>query len=272
MNTTLAGHDVVWISDGRLEVAVATQFGPRLLGLRLAGGHNVFAELGSAGIDRDTGDRYTFYGGHRLWVAPEVPEITYAPDDLPVTLEERGGQTTVRSDDGPFAKAISIAFDGEEVQVGHRLSNQTGTSAEAAVWAITQLRPGGTARLPLATTALDEHGLQPNRLVVAWPYTNWADPLVELDNDEIRLLAGRSTPTKVGTVIGGTGVLTYDLDGLRFSKRIEASPGGVHGDLGANGQIYANEQFVELETAGPLVTLGPGESATHTEWWALAPA
>ena len=272
MNETLAGHEVVWISDGRLEVAVATQFGPRLLGLRLAGEHNVFAELGSAGIDRGPAGKYSFYGGHRVWVSPEVPEITYAPDDLPVTLEERGSQITVRSDDGPFAKAISIAFDGEAVQVGHRLSNQTGASAEAAAWAITQLRPGGTARLPLATTALDDHGLQPNRMVVAWPYTNWADPLVELDNDEIRLLAGRSTPTKVGTVIGGNGVLTYDLDGLRFSKRIEASLGAVHADLGANGQIYANDQFVELETVGPLVTLGPGESTTHTEWWALAHA
>jgi hypothetical protein len=34
-------------------------------------------------------------------------------------------------------------------------------------------------------------------------------------------------------------------------------------------EIFSNEQFAELETLGPLVALGPGESVTHEERWVV---
>ncbi len=272
MTDRLAGHEVVWVTDGRIEVAVATGLGPRILGLRLHGGPNIFAELGSAGIDVPGSERFTFYGGHRLWVAPEVPEVTYQPDDAPVVAERDRLRTSLHRDVGPFAKTIAVTFENNEARVDHVLSNRTNDSAEVAAWGITQLRPGGTARLPLATTPGDAHGLQPNRMIVAWPYTDWADPLIEIDRTEVRVLPGRTQPTKVGTVLGAAGALHYDIDGLRFSKRISSVQRSMYTDLGANGQVYANDQFVELETVGPLVTLAPGESTTHSEWWSLSDA
>ena len=74
------------------EITVATEVGPRILGIKRPGGANLFAELPGIVIETDDGP-FSFYGGHRLWRAPEVAATTYLPDDDPVTVssEERLG-------------------------------------------------------------------------------------------------------------------------------------------------------------------------------------
>ena len=39
-------------------------------------------------------------------------------------------------------------------------------------------------------------------------------------------------------------------------------------DLGCSFETFTNADFLELETLGPLATLEPGASLTHTERWA----
>lgn len=267
MSESVGGAEAVWTTDGRLELAVATTVGPRVLAFRLKGAENVLAELGALGIERDAGEQYTFYGGHRLWVAPEVPAITYMPDDGPVTVESGPGSITVVDESGPFAKVLTVTIVDGLVRMDHRLTNQSAESVTAAAWAITQLRPGGIARLPLGSAGPD-HVLQPDRLIVGWPYSHWNDPLIELGRDEITFWPGRTSATKFGAAVGGA-PLVYEWSGHRFAKWVEPPSIGTYGDLGASGQIYANDRFVELETLSPLVHLDPGASVAHNEWWSL---
>ena len=78
-----AGHDAVLFDTGGLRVAVATGFGPRIIGLEREDSGNLLAVLPDAWQPGVGGERYLFRGGHRLWVAPEVAAVTYRPDDEP---------------------------------------------------------------------------------------------------------------------------------------------------------------------------------------------
>ena len=42
---------------------------------------------------------------------------------------------------------------------------------------------------------------------------------------------------------------------------------GDYPDFGCSFETFTNADFLELETLGPLATLAPGESLTHTERW-----
>ena len=74
------------LSNGSLELTVATGFGPRITEFAIRDDRNSLAELGEMAIELSCGRAYRMRGGHRLWVAPEVPEITYEPDNDPVAV------------------------------------------------------------------------------------------------------------------------------------------------------------------------------------------
>jgi hypothetical protein len=38
-------------------------------------------------------------------------------------------------------------------------------------------------------------------------------------------------------------------------------------DFGCSFETFTNAEILELETLGPLTTLAPGQSASHTERW-----
>jgi hypothetical protein len=54
----------------------------------------------------------------------------------------------------------------------HSLTNQGLWPIETAPWAITQLKPGGVAILPQQVGPADPDGVQPNRTLALWPYTD----------------------------------------------------------------------------------------------------
>jgi hypothetical protein len=43
----------------------------------------------------------------------------------------------------------------------------------------------------------------------------------------------------------------------------------VYPDFGCNFEVFTNPEFLELESLGPRVQLGPGESICHAESWTL---
>ena len=248
---------------------MAGQFGPRITGLRLAGGTNVFAELGDLSIHLPDGRRYRLAGGHRLWTAPEVPEITYAPDDRPVVVTD--GESGFRITQSPdpatgIEKSIAIHLQMETVHLIHRITNGGGVARALAPWAITQLPVGGTTLLPLSEQFTDEHGLQPNAEIVLWPYTGIDDTPFVFHERILLIGSDRATPTKIGTSLE-RGWMSYVRDGLVFTKYARPSPDGRYLDRGAAAQCYSGPDFVELETLGPVATLQPGESTEHEELW-----
>ena len=44
---------------------------------------------------------------------------------------------------------------------------------------------------------------------------------------------------------------------------------GDYPDFGCSFEMYTDNKFLEMETLGPLATLGQGQSVTHTEHWSL---
>ena len=57
---------------------------------------------------------YRFHGGHRLWAAPEVPAITYAPDDHPCAVTTGDDGLTIRApvDAAGLIKDVSVESRG----------------------------------------------------------------------------------------------------------------------------------------------------------------
>lgn len=247
-------------------VVVATGFGPRVVGL-LVDGRNLFAELPDDVLEAG-GQRYRLRGGHRLWAAPEVPAVTYRSDDEPCAVTPNGGGLRVEgpADGAGLAKTLELAPTDDGWAVRHTIENRGAAPVAVAPWAITQLRPGGRATLALGEPGT---GLQADRAVVFWPYTDPEDARLQLSAGAVHVDGGAGPPLKVG-VAGGPGAGAYDLEGVRFSKRITPAPDEPHADLGAAVQVYVHPRFVELETLGPLRTVAPGEAAAHREEWILA--
>lgn len=234
-------------------------------------GENALAELGDLSIPLPDGRKYRLAGGHRLWFAPEVPEITYAPDDQPVTVvESPSGLRVIQSADQAFEleKSISITLQSAGAKLVHRVANRGDAARTLAPWAITQLPVGGTAVLPVSDRKADPHGLQPNAEIVLWPYTGIADTPFEMTDSALLIESDRSEPTKVGTRLD-RGWLAYIHNGLVFAKWARHDPDADYLDRGASAQCYSSPEFIELETLGPVVTLQPGDSTEHEELWRL---
>ena len=265
--------DPVSISLGPYLLQVATDFGPRIVGFRRDGGPEMFARLGpGVVIDRPDSGIYRFRGGHRLWAAPEVPSITYAPDDEACAVTEMTGDVTGvntlgRPDRAGLAKGIDVIADDGSLLVDHVLTNAGSAPIQVAPWAITQLRLGGTAIIPIDGKT-DPDRLQANASLVLWPYTDLGDPRVTWRQGGLMVRAEAGPAFKIGAG-PDPGRLGYLLDGHLFTKTVEPAREGRFADRGAVGQFYLGDAFCELETVGPLVNLQPEEETSHREVWAM---
>ena len=262
------GHDCVRLEDGEVAVVVTVSTGPRVLGV-LAGGENLFAVLPEPTLDTPAGERFRFLGGHRLWVAPEIPSITYQPDDRPCAVAEveEGVGVEAPADGAHLVKAILVRRTLDVWIVDHVVRNASRRTITIAPWAITQLRTGGEAVLPIAPS---EGGPQADRSLVLWPYTDLGDPRLRFDRNEVRVDAARNgPPLKLGAA-PSDGRVAYELDGYRFEKRIDVDPDAPYADRGAAVQVYVCDDFCELETLGPLHEVEPGGSVALRERWSVA--
>ena len=73
---------------------------------------------------------------------------------------------------------------------------------------------------------------------------------------------------KIGTLTR-TGRIAYLRNGVLLLREFDPQPDAAHPDYNCNAEIYANEQFLELEALGPLRSLPPGRAAVHVERWQL---
>jgi hypothetical protein len=252
---------------GPYEVVTSTGFGPRLLGLKRDNGPDIFVALSpEATVDHPSGEVYRFWGGHRLWVSPEVPAVTYAPDNHECLVTANADSLTIsaQSDVAGFEKSLHLTVDGETLRVEHRIRWVGETPVWASPWAITQLPPGGVAILPVVGAG-DGSPLQADRSLVIWPYTRLNDERITWEESSVLIHVGSGEPLKLGS--GPTpGVVGYFRDGHVFIKRFE-SANDEYPDRGAVAQVYANDIFCELESLGPLAQLEPGDETNHTEVW-----
>ncbi len=257
---------------GPVQVRVGATAGPRIVGYARTEGPDVFASLPDSVIEHPAIGTYRFIGGHRLWRAPEVPAVTYHPDDAPVQITEidDGFDVVGVPDRDGVIKRLSLRQSGQFTIVDHWLDNNGQDTVRTAPWAITQLTPGGVAVLPQSEQPSDTDRVRPNRHMVLWPYTNLSDPEIEFELNRVVVRAtSRPSKMKIGQP-NYRGWMAYALGGELFIKWSDLHKHGApYADLGASTQCYRDERFLELETLGPLVTLHPGARVVHREIWQL---
>lgn len=280
MEVTLE-HDVVHLGrpghlrlvSPKLELLLATSYGPRIIRCAPPGRENLFAELPPvAGKPTPFGDPWHAYGGHRLWHAPEDPARTYWPDNRPVAFAERDGAVLLVQgieQHTLLRKSMEVTLDPDraKVTVVHRIENCGAFAVELALWALTVMAPGGVGLFPVVPFKPFPEQLLPARPLVLWSYTRlsdprwtWGDRLFQLRQDP-----SREDPQKIG-FYNGEGWLAYRRADALFLKRFEPAP-GPHVDHGCNTETFTNHEMLELETLSPLVRIEPGASARHIERW-----
>jgi hypothetical protein len=238
--------------------------------------HEVAGQEGLAG-----GDEFRLYGGHRLWVWPEVAR-TYFPDNRPVRVTQDGNRarfTAGLEDTAPgtrLQKEIEITLNDTEtgVTLHHCITNHDTQPADLAVWCPTMLRAGGRAILPLPPrVAMDTEHFQSVGPLTLWSFTDLADPRWIFGTEFLQLrqepkVRGRF-PEQMTGIYNSAGWGAYYCRGTLFVKQAELIKGGTYPDFGCNFELFTNPDFLELETLAPRVLLAPGESASHTEVWSL---
>jgi hypothetical protein len=268
------------LSNGTVEVILLADVGPRIVHYGLCGDENFFYEAASdAGL---TGSAdFRLYGGHRLWVWPEVAR-TYYPDNRPVAVSEEDNfvRFTAPIEDRPpgtrLQKQLDITLDanGSRVRIVHKITNWSTETTELAAWSPTMMRPGGRAILPLpARVPMDTDHFQSVGPITLWSFTDLADPRWTFGTDFIQLShetnpRGRFREQMTG-IYNPAGWGAYYTDGTLFIKRATVRAKARYPDFGCNFEIFTNPEFLELETLAPVVELGPRESTSHTETWAL---
>lgn len=268
-NSHFSNYACVQLENETLQLWVTKNVGPRIIGLRLHGGDNLFAVRPEMQVTTPGGMTYSFRGGHRLWYAPEDLERTYLPDDSAVTITEvpNGIQTTQPVEAGTgIEKRMIITLPDEtpRVVVEHVLVNAGGETVELAPWAITQFKTGGFAILPQNK---QDTGLLPNRRMAIWPYTKIDSPHLQLGDEFVFVHAEmRNERFKIGWA-NSAGWLAYWVDNTLFVKQAAYVDGADYYDFGSSSECYCDDYFLELETLAPRTMLGPGESVTHREVW-----
>lgn len=273
----------VKISNGEVELIATLDVGPRIISYKTVGGVNVLKEFPDQfGKSGEPG--FMIRGGHRLWVSPEDPIRTYAPDNMPVAHKLLDDGTVVFTDE-PNAKfglrkemSIKMTERGTEVRIIHRVENVGKVATELAPWALTVMKPGGVEIIPLPVkkphggaakekTAAD---FGPSQSLVLWPYTDLADSRFTFGSEYILV---RHDSKKNSTKIGlnhAPGWVSYLNEHTLFTKKFAYEPEANYSDRGCNFETYTDSGIVEIETLGPLVTLKPGEDAKHAETWSLS--
>jgi hypothetical protein len=272
--TTWEGHEALKMSNGTVELVVTTGIGPRIIRYAVVGGDNILAELpATPATATELGD-WKPWGGHRLWAAPESMPGSYGPDNAPVQAQVSGNRVTLMQprDAAGLEKQITVALaeTGTGVTIGHRLTNATPWNLDLSAWALTIMNGGGMVIIPNEPYKSHDEALQPVRVITTWAYTDLSDPRWTLGSKYIRLRTDPSLKAsqKIG-VANRRGWAGYLRNGTLFLKQVDWDETAAYPDFGVNTETYTSENFIELETMGPLRRVAPGGATTHEERWSL---
>lgn len=268
------GFRVKFIEMGKLIIGVAIDIGPRILYLasREDPGLNLFGVVPEIEVLTEEG-MWRIYGGHRLWTSPEAMPRSYSLDDKPVEFKIKSGEVVIEGNPEPLnmvRKRIAVKAEGEGLSVTHEIFNIGRWPIEFSCWALTVMKPGGFAIIPIKPRCVDKGCLLPDRKLVLWPYTRPTDSRLLLLDSYIVVKNDPSArkPLKIG-VNANPQWAAYWVDGYLFLKGF-AEEATSYPDHGSSVEVYTSGKVLELETLGPLKRVEPGYSNTHREFWLVA--
>jgi hypothetical protein len=262
------------LANDSVELVISLEVGPRILSYRTPAGTNVFHNYPKH-MGRSGEAKWMNRGGHRLWISPEDSTLSYIPDNTAVPCETLGELsvkvTTPSSSAREIRKDITVtlASSGSGVELNHTLTNEGSTSETIAPWALSVMAPAGIAILPQPPLGQHPRDLLPNRALIIWAFSDTTDSRFHLGKNFISLRQENNpAPFKFGLAHQGKWA-AYLLGDQLFTKTVAFIEGATYADMGCNFESFTNEDMLEIETLGPLVTLAPGESISHRETWAL---
>ena len=277
------------ISNGDAELIVTLEVGPRIISYKLKDGKNVFAnfpeQMGKSG-EKD----WQIRGGTRLWVGPEDVTRTYFPDNGPVKYnvtspKTKGAGYVYRFKPAPEKEygiqkelEVSLAPSGSKVHLVYTITNISDKPTDLAAWLPSVMAPGGIEIIPLPAHHPHPGPVKPETkpsdygaslTMVLWPYFDFTDTRWTLGSKYITLRQdAKKGPTKLGFGhrLGWVGYLN---SGTLFVKRFGYKEGAKYPDDGCNYETFTKEEFLEMESLGPVTTLKPGQSVRLVEGWEL---
>jgi hypothetical protein len=133
------------------------------------------------------------------------------------------------------------------------------------------MRAGGAAVIPSEPFRSHDECLLPARALGLWSFTKLSDPRWSFAPRALVLRPDpeRKTPQKAGAG-NSLGWCACVWDQEVFLKRFEWDPEARYPDFGCNNEIYAEGDFLEIESLGPLGLLAPDATVEHTERWFLS--
>ena len=263
------------VSNGEVELILTSDVGPRIMRFAFVGGQNFFHEFPSQlGTSGETG--WVPRGGHRVWIAPEDPVKSYAPENGPVNVKIHDGVIEATQPVEPLTGiekklTVHMAQSGSAVEVVHSLRNAASEPVELAPWALSMMAKGGHGIHGFPPRGSHPEDLPPSNPLIMWAFTDLADPRWRLSRKYLVLRQDPANPSpqKLGAWNAKTWG-AYLLNGELFIKKYEAlAEPTAYPDYGSCFETFTNADFLELETLGPLVRLAPNKSVTHTECWSL---
>ena len=263
------------ISNGEIEMIVTTDVGPRVMRFAFVGGQNLFKEF-TEQLGKSGEKTWMPRGGHRLWMAPEDVKLTYALDNAPVKIDVQGSVVTLTQPVEPETGlekqlVIRMADSGSRVEVLHKLRNAGKSPRELAPWVLTMMAQGGHGVTGFPPRGTHPEQLAPTNPLVMWAFTDLSDPRWTFTKKYMVLRQdpkNTGQPQKLGTFHPQTWG-AYVLNGEVFIKRSSADPKKKYPDYNSSYETFTNQDFLELETLGPVATVAPGQTVEHTERWSL---
>jgi len=263
----------VRLANREVELIITRDVGPRVIRFAYTGEKNVFAEIkGQQGGTREK--EWLIRGGHRFWIAPEEKPKTYELDNKPIEIVGIANGVRTVQPVGPLSgiqKTMEIRLSPlrNDVTIVHKLTNRSRKSVVLSPWALSAMAPKGMAIIPLPHRIPHTDRLTHNQEWSLWGYTDFTDSRWTLGARYIMFRQDtRKGPNKAG-IAQREGWVAYLLASYLFVKRFRWIDGGVYPDGGVNFETFSNEEFLELESLGPLVKLEPGKSVKHEEQWSL---
>jgi hypothetical protein len=262
------------VANGEVELVVTGDVGPRIIRFGFVGGQNLFKEYAEQAGKSGEKD-FQARGGHRVWKAPEDPVASWAPDNVAVEVTTTATGLIAREPAEPLTGlqkelAVAMAPSGSEVTVTNRITNRTLLPLEYATWGLTQMATGGVAITGFPPRGTHPQNLEATNPLVMWAYTDLSDKRWGFARKYLTLRQDPQQPAaqKLGLFNPHTWG-AYLLNGELFLKTYQADPAAAYPDFGCSFATFTNNEFLEVETLGPITKVPPGQSAAHVEHWSL---
>jgi hypothetical protein len=267
-------HNCYRVSNGEIEAIVTGDVGPRIIRFGFVGGQNLFKEYAEQ-LGKSGEATFQLRGGSRVWKAPEDPVATWAPDNVAVNIKVTSTGLIATAPVEPLTKLqkeieISMEATGSKVTVSHRITNHGLFTLEFSPWVLTMMAQGG-----MVVSGFPPRGTHPKDLaatnpLVMWAYTDLSDPRWKFTKKYMTLKQDpkNSNAQKLGTFNVDTWA-AYLLNGEAFVKRAKADPTKTYTDFGCSFETFTNNEFLEIETLGPMTKVQPEQTVEQVEHWGL---